>query len=314
MSQAIAVALLGFEGEAAEAILDALSEWPGLTLHVLAEGAETGEETVLFRQRPLPVENAETFDFSKVAVLLVLEADRPLIEQALKQNVRVLLIQDAVSDWPAPVVLPAQTLPQERCLRLAAPELWQLSAVLKPLQALGLTRASVVSLEPASAVGSDGVKVLAHEFSELLNGRPSEPGLFPAQLAFNLIPMEESANRALYSSVTQSLGASLIVELSRVRVPVFYGLSQQFHLQFAGPVTPEAVVSALEAAGIAISTSLAEAGPAGVVQEEAGIKAVCGALANGEADSVVLWAVADNIRTAIAKNVTGLLQNWLKAL
>ncbi|WP_016682073.1 Asd/ArgC dimerization domain-containing protein, partial [Yersinia pestis] len=101
--------------------------------------------------------------------------------------------------------------------------------------------------------GKAAVDDLAGQSAKLLNGIPAEPGIFPKQLAFNVLPLladEEgsvSEERRLVDQVRKVLqDEGLPITVSCIQSPVFYGHAQVVHLEALRPIAAEEARSELE--------------------------------------------------------------------
>ncbi|WP_016595194.1 aspartate-semialdehyde dehydrogenase, partial [Yersinia pestis] len=176
----------------------------------------------------------------------------------------------------------------------------QLLTAIKPLtEQAGLSRLHVTNLISASAHGKAAVDDLAGQSAKLLNGIPAEPGIFPKQLAFNVLPLladEEgsvSEERRLVDQVRKVLqDEGLPITVSCIQSPVFYGHAQVVHLEALRPIAAEEARSELENCDdIQLSeeddypTQVSDALSIGCVRNDYGIPEV-----------LQFWSVADNIR------------------
>jgi aspartate-semialdehyde dehydrogenase len=127
------------------------------------------------------------------------------------------------------------------------------AAVLETLAGeAGLRRASVVTLEPASGVGRAGIDELSEQTLEILRAMTGEAGAaerFPLPLAFDCLPQvglalgdgETSEEARLRHVVRRWLARpDLVLEVTRVRVPVFSGSLALVHAELARPLAREA--------------------------------------------------------------------------
>lgn len=119
-----------------------------------------------------------------------------------------------------------------RFLATPLPAAVALAAALAPIEgALRLRRLTATCLEPVSS-SAGGVQELARQTGDLLSGREPEPLLWPARIAFNLIPQvgelggtgatdrEWQVQRQLRRVLDLP---DLPVSVHAVRVPTFYG-------------------------------------------------------------------------------------------
>ncbi len=112
----------------------------------------------------------------------------------------------------------------------------QLVLALHPLhRAVGIERAEVTTLLPASSVGQAGIDALEGELRAMLSfAEPPPPSAFPHRLAFNVVPhagaFDEAGHaegeRSLPGEVRRLLGSSLSIAVTELTVPVFHGCVQ----------------------------------------------------------------------------------------
>src|SRR5262249_8931287 len=118
-----------------------------------------------------------------------------------------------------------------------------LSVVLKPLQdAAGIRRVVASTYEPVSGAGRAGIEELQQQTVELMNGRSIEKVVFPQRIAFNVFPqVGEFLAGGSSRDEQQTVGAlrrllndpTLIVSVTRVRIPIFYGSALSVHVETA---------------------------------------------------------------------------------
>lgn len=134
----------------------------------------------------------------------------------------------------------------------------QMLMALKPLHdEVVIARINVATYQSVSRSGKEGVSELAGQTAHLLNGRPVEPTIYPQQIAFNLIPQIDSFTDNGYTSEgmkmlweTQKIlgDASIAVNSTCVRVPVFYGHAEAVHVELHQPLDAEQVKDLLRSA------------------------------------------------------------------
>jgi aspartate-semialdehyde dehydrogenase len=125
---------------------------------------------------------------------------------------------------------------------------------LAPLAAdAGLERVTVTTLESASGAGRAGLVELQEQTLHLLQALDGEAGdvtVFPQPLAFDCLPLvgefaaddESSEERRLRHVLRRALARpGLIVETTRVRVPVFMGAMATVHARFEKPIEVERI-------------------------------------------------------------------------
>ena len=126
---------------------------------------------------------------------------------------------------------------------IASPESTTVALVvaLKPIyDAVGVERGNVVTLEAVSGSGRAAVEELARQTADLLNARPITTRVFRQQIAFNVLPHVEEMQENGYTECELSLGRetrkvlsdeSIMVNVTAIRVPVFYGHSIAMHVE-----------------------------------------------------------------------------------
>lgn len=255
--RSINLAVVGATGLVGEAIIKLLAERgvPVGELHVLAS-SNSGGARISFAGRSLTVGEAEQFDFSRVEVAIFAAgapATQALAPLAADAGALVVDLSPAYRyDDAVPLVVADvndELLAQARETNMVAcadASTVQLLQVLKPLNELAPVQEVVVTqLQAASATGRAGVDQLAQQSVRLLNGMtPSEDA--KAQIAFNALPVSGQLQENGYSSEELKLvletrrilaGQPLSVQVTTVRVPVFYGHGQSVTVRAVQPLS-----------------------------------------------------------------------------
>ncbi|QOL15296.1 aspartate-semialdehyde dehydrogenase [Dickeya dianthicola] len=316
MSNGWNIALLGATGAVGTALLELLQEreFPVGELYALASENSAGE-SLRFSGRSLRVEDAADFDWSQVQLAFFvagLEASARYADAA--GNAGCLVIDSSglfALEPDVPLVVPGvnpQVLADYRNRNIVAVAdslTSQLLTAIKPLtDQAGLARLHVTNLLSVSAHGKAAVDDLAGQSARLLNGIPPEPGLFPKQLAFNLLPLladnEGSVReeRRLVDQVRKVLqDDGLPISVGCVQSPVFYGHAQVVHLEALRPLSADEARDVLaQAADVALSEE--DDYPTQVEDASGNVQLSIGCLRNdyGIPELVQFWSVADNIR------------------
>ncbi|MED5388497.1 MAG: aspartate-semialdehyde dehydrogenase [Pseudomonadota bacterium] len=244
--RSINLAIIGATGLVGEAIIKLLAErqFPVAELFVLASDNGAGAK-VSFAGKSLTVHKAEDFDFSQVEVAVF--AAGATVSQALAPRaaeagaVAVDLSPAFRYESSVPLMVAGvndELLAQARDNNLVAcadAATVQLVRALKPLAELApLQEVVVTQFQAASATGRAGVDQLAQQSVRLLNGlSPSEAS--QAQIAFNVLPVSGQLQENGFTSEELKLmletrrvlaDQPVSVQVSTVRVPVFYGHGQ----------------------------------------------------------------------------------------
>jgi aspartate-semialdehyde dehydrogenase len=325
MSGKYNVAILGATGAVGEAMIDILQErkFPVKQLFPLASARSVGE-TVLFRNKNIPVLDVETFDFSQVNIGLfsagasVSEKYGPIAADAgcvVIDNTSCFRYDDDI-----PLVVPevnAKMIEQYRNRNIIANpncSTIQLVVALKPIyDAVGISRINIATYQSVSGAGKKGVTELVEQTTQLLSGKVEEPKVFSRQIAFNVIPHIDNFQDNGYTREEMKLiwetrkilnDESIMINPTAVRVPVFYGHSEAVHIETKQKISAaEAKELLLRAPGIILleenedfPTAISE----GSSQDAVYVGRVREDLSHPS--GLNLWIVADNVRKGAALN------------
>ena len=318
------LAIVGVTGEVGRAILSRLED-SGLAfaeVHALAS-SRSEDETVMFRQRPLIVESAEGFDFTRadfVVLATPAAVSLQLADQALAAGCRVI---DPSSAFAEQASVPFAGMPDAEGADLVAVPMAEVSLLAPLLAALGseagLRMVHATVLLPVSSSGNAGVRELASQTGELLNGRGIEPVVFPVQIAFNTLPLVGAdREEAVTEGLQQLLGEHVSLVLSSMVVPVFYCLTAQITLETEALILPGAamdLLANLDAVEVRnheenqpVATPIGDAAGQPLIYIS-GMRSLPEPL-----QGVTFTAVADNVHQGAARQVVNLLEKWIKRL
>ncbi|WP_409306908.1 aspartate-semialdehyde dehydrogenase [Pectobacterium sp. B1J-3] len=316
MSDGWNIALLGATGAVGTALLELLQEreFPVGELYPLASERSVGE-IIRFNGKSCPVEDAVDFDWSQAQLAFFVagqEASERYAEEA--GNAGCLVIDSSglfALEPDVPLVVPgvnSHVLADYRNRNLVAVAdslTSQLLVAIKPLtDVAGLSRLHITTLLSVSARGKAAVDDLAGQSARLLNGIPPEPGIFPKQLAFNVLPLlpdtEGSVReeRRLVDEVRKVLqDDGLPLSVTCVQSPVFYGHAQVVHLEALRPLSAEEARSELLQVE-AVQVSDEQDYPTQVEDASGNVQLSIGCLRNdyGIPELLQFWSVADNVR------------------
>jgi aspartate-semialdehyde dehydrogenase len=197
-----------------------------------------------------------------------------------------------------------------------------LATALAPLHAkAGLLRAEVATYQAVSGSGRGAVEELAGETVAMLSGKSPRGRAFGRQIAFNVIPQVDALQAdgtsreemRLWQETRRVLGLPQVaINVTAVRVPVFFGHSLAVHAVFEQPLSPgEAALALQEAAGIALIPADSSAQfPTPAVLATAPDKVYIGRVrADPTRDRALnFWIVADNVRKCAAYNAVSVAQ------
>ncbi|MDZ4260952.1 MAG: aspartate-semialdehyde dehydrogenase [Pseudomonadota bacterium] len=308
-----------------EALLNLLEERDFPVAQIYAASDEGGGR-VTFRDKGVRVEALDSFDFAKAEIAFFC-VDEEIAEQYVPRATAAGCV--VIDDSPAfrlendvPLVVPEvnperlNDYRQQSIIANPSSCALMLATVLKPLQrAVGIDRVNVVTLQAASGKDRPGVEELAGQATAMFNMKPVEHKVFPAQIAFNLIPQigsffDDGSTREEMKLrwETQKLldDDALKINATAVRVSVFHGHAMAVHIELAGELDSEAALLLLQAApGIEVVDELEDGGyPTPAVDAVGQDTIFVGRIRKDTSNplGLNLWVVADNIRKGAALN------------
>lgn len=316
MSEGWNIAVLGATGAVGAALLEqlALRDLALGELYLLASERSAGE-SVRFGGRQIMVQEAAGFDWGQAQLAFFVagrDASLRYAEEAGNAGCLVIDSSDAFAlEADVPLVVPSvnpHALAEFRNRNIVAVAdslTCQLLTAVHPLSVeAGLARIGVTSLLSVSAYGKAAVDDLAGQSARLLNGIPFEPGLFPKQLAFNLLPLladaqgSVSEERRLVEQVRKVMQApGLPLTVSCIQSPVFYGHAQSVHLETLRPISADEARELL-AQTAAIQLSEEDDYPTQVGDASGNPHLSIGCVRNdyGMPEALQFWSVADNVQ------------------
>ena len=174
-------------------------------------------------------------------------------------------------------------------------------------------------------IGRAAVQELAQQSIALFNQKPMDIEVFPKQIAFNLLPLiggvddagisgEESKIMDELKRVLQN--HNMGVNVTSVRVPVFYGHSMALHIETERKLSREAATELLESApGVVLFAEEDALGyPTPLVEAAANDPVFVGRIREdaSHAHGLDMWAVGDNMRKGGALNMVQLAENLVE--
>jgi aspartate-semialdehyde dehydrogenase len=189
-----------------------------------------------------------------------------------------------------------------------------LTVVLAPLAgAAGLRRVVVSTYSGVASAGRRAVAGLSKETIDLLNGRGQKPTRFPRRIAFNSVPQLGDIEPG--GATTHELHAveetrrvlgdpALAMQITAVRIPMFFGLGLSVVLETEQPLSPDEAVEILRPArGVMVHASPDDAYPTPV--EVTGSAAThVGRIRSDPSveNGLALWVALDNVGKGAALN------------
>ena len=202
----------------------------------------------------------------------------------------------------------------------------QMLVALAPIhRAVGIVRINVATYQAVSGAGRSGSEELARQTAALLNFQPVEPAKFQAQIAFNVIPQIDDFQPNGYTREEMKMvwethkileDASIGVNPTAVRVPVFYGHSEAVHIETRDKITADAARELLkQAPGVVVVDERKPGGyPTPVSHAAAKDEVFVGRIREdiSHPRGLDLWIVSDNIRKGAALNAVQIAELLVK--
>jgi aspartate-semialdehyde dehydrogenase len=318
------VAIAGASGAVGEALIEILQErrFPVAELALLASTRSAGKR-LQFNGKSVQIQRLDEFDFSNTQIGLFSAGGSVSAEFAPKAAAQGCVVVDNTShfrnDDDVPLVV-SEVNPE--CVAdfasrniIANPNCStiQMVVALKPIHdAVGITRINVATYQAVSGAGTSGIEELADQTAKLLNGKPIEPGLMPAQIAFNAIPQIDTFQDNGYTREEMKMAwetckilqdDSIAVNATCVRIPVFYGHSEAVHIETREPISIQAARELLaNSPGLTLMSDHELATP---VEHGAGKDPVFVSRLRKDIshpNGLNMWVVADNVRKGAALN------------
>ena len=328
------IAVVGASSLIGEAILDELRKRkiPYAELHALDDERNIGRPVASAeteeRSKALQVIPVSAFDFSQVDLAFfcgraalaeryaeAVAAHAWVIDSspAFRHRAEVPLV---VADVNGAVVASLNSPGSHGLIALPGSASVALATVLAPLHGLaGLTRAEVATYQAVSGSGRGAMDELAGETVAMLSGKKARGRAFGRQIAFNVIPQVDTLEadgvtreeRRLWEETRRVLGLPhLAINVTAVRVPVFFGHSLAVHATFERRLTAAEAAAVLQGAdGISvIETDSPAEFPTPATLAVAPDKVYVGRLrADPTRDQALnFWIVGDNVRKCAAHN------------
>ena len=319
------VAVVGATGAVGQTMLEILAErnFPVAEIIPVASSRSAGS-VVSFKGKEYTVQDLATFNPEGVDISLFSAGGGTSKEYAPRFAEAGCYVIDNSSTWRmhsdialvVPEVNPnaIEMARQNRIIANPNCSTIQMVVALKPLHdVVPIQRVVVSTYQAVSGAGGKAIDELAKQTGQLLNGQSPEVDVFPARIAFNVIPhidvfMDDGytkEERKMIDETRKIMEADIAVTATTVRVPVFYSHSESVNVTFAAPFSADEAREVLgRAQGVCVVDD-----PSGedypMPSESAGSDPVwVGRIRNDDSfqNSLHLWIVADNVRKGAALN------------
>ena len=321
------VAMVGATGAVGETLLAILAErdFPISELVPLASERSAGGQ-VEFAGKKITVQNLADYDFDGVDIAFFSAGGSVSREHAPRAAAAGAVVIDNTSEYryqdDIPLVV-SEVNPHaiaDYTVRgiIANPNCstMQMLVALAPIhRAVGIERINVATYQSVSGAGRSGMEELGKQTAALLSFQDAEPSKFPKQIAFNVIPHIDDFQPNGYTKEEMKMvwetrkileDASIQVNPTAVRVPVFYGHAEAVHIETRDKITAEQARALLEQApGLVVMDERRAGGYPTPVGDAAGKDPVFVGRIREDIShdrGLDLWVVADNIRKGAALN------------
>jgi aspartate-semialdehyde dehydrogenase len=319
------VAVVGATGNVGREMLNILEEvnFPVDEIHAIASRKSIGVD-VGWKDGVIACEDVEQFDFSRVDLALMSVSGAFSKEWSAKIGRAGALVIDNSSAWrmdpDVPLIVPevnpdAIELARKKNI-IANPNCStaQLVVALKPLHdAAKITRAVVATYQSVSGSGKAAMDELWDQTKEVYVLGPTEPKVYPKQIAFNVIPFANNwmddgytdEEHKMWNETHKMLDPSIKLTVTCVRVPVFVGHSEAVHLEFERPLdAAEAREILREAPGVMVVDKHDRTGYMTPKEAQGEFPVFVSRIRKDPTveNGLALWVVADNLRKGAALN------------
>ncbi len=282
-----------------------------------------------------PISDVATFDFSTVDLVFFC-GRAALSEQYAEQAAAHAWVIDGSGAYRQRVEIPlviADVNPDallavksRGLIALPGSASVALATALAPLHALcGLKRVEVATYQAVSGSGRGAMEELAAETVAMLSGRKARGSAYGRPIAFNVIPRVDEVDnegvsreeRRLWEETRRVLGLDhLAINVTAVRVPVFFGHGLAVHAQFERQASLAAVTDVLRrgAGLILMEIGVGDEFPTPAELAVAPDQVYIGRLRrdptrDGSLDfGLNFWVMADNVRKCAAHNAVSVAQ------
>src|SRR6202035_2137276 len=300
--------------------------FPVSQLYALASNRSLGR-SVSFKGRSVHVQELEGFDFSKADIGLFSPGGEVSRIYAPKAAAAGCIVIDNTSEFryedDIPLVVPEvnpHAIAQFRNRGIIANpncSTIQLVVALKPIHdAVGIERINVATYQSVSGAGREAIEELAQQSITLLSGKgPVEAYVIPKQIAFNCVPQIDRFEdngfireemKVVWETRKIFEDPAIRINVTAVRVPVFYGHSEAVSIETRTKITPEEARALLQKApGVEVMDERRPGGYPTAATEAANRDTVYVGRIREDISidrGLNLWLVADNVRKGAATN------------
>jgi len=328
------IAILGATGLVGQEFIKVLEQrnFPTASVRLLASEASAGRRLKVFGEE-VAVEKASPQSFKGVELALFsagTAVDREFGPIAARAGAVVVDNSAAFRmDPEVPLVVPEvnpEDIEQHKGI-IANPNCStiQMVVAINPLHRINpIKRIIVDTYQSVSGTGREALDELESQTRQVLEGKKAQPGVYPHQIAFNLLPhidvfLDNGYSREEWKLVQETRkimhADDLAISATCVRVPIFVGHSEAVHLEFSRPISPREAREILsQAPGVAVEDDPA-ANLYPTPWKAAGRDEVFVGRIRQDAshpNGLALWVVSDNLRKGAALNAVQIAEELIR--
>ena len=325
------VAVVGATGNVGREMLNILEEvdFPVDEIFAVASRKSIGRD-VSFGDRILKCKDVETFDFSKVDIVLMSVSGKFSKEWSPKIGKQGPVVIDNSSAWrmdpDVPLIVPevnpeaADGFRKKNIIANPNCSTAQLVVALKPLHDVAKIKRVVVSTyQSVSGAGKEGMDELWNQTKAVFMFGPTEPKKFPKQIAFNVIPFVgqfgddgyTDEEEKMWRETHKILDPAIKLTVTCVRVPVMVGHSEAVNIEFETPMDEDEARDILrEAPGVIVIDKRDDTGYMTPKEAQGEFAVYVSRIRNDPTveNGLNLWVVSDNLRKGAALNAVQIAQ------
>ena len=203
----------------------------------------------------------------------------------------------------------------------------QMVVALWPIhKAAKIKRIVVTTFQSVSGAGQSKILELEAQVKEHVLGKKPTVKEFPHQIAFNLIPQIDVFGENMYTKeeikmvneTRKIMGdASIMVNATCIRVPVFYAHSESVNIETERPISPDEARALLaKAPGVRVVDEPEKKIYPMPIDAEGKDDTLVGRIRKDESvkNGLSMWVVADNIRKGAALNAIQIAEELIRAV
>ncbi len=332
VNQEFIFVIVGATGAVGRELLRLLEErkFPIKELRLVASKRSFGK-TLEFRREELPIRELtpEVFNGAHIAFFTAGgNISREFAPIAAKAGAVVLDDSGTFRmDADVPLVVPEvnphllETMPPRRIFPVANCSVIQLVVALAPLhRAARIKRVVLSTYQSTSGAGRRAMEELSRQVSDLFNYREPRPDVFPAPIAFNVLPhidrFLEDGSTVEETKIAQETrkileDESIGVSVTAVRVPTFHCHAEAVNVETEENLSPEKAKEILKRAPGIVLVDDGDKRPYPVLTDAEGKNEVYVGRVRKDSsrpNCLNLWVVGDNLRKGAALNALQILE------